>query len=214
MECKRGEPQSDLRKKKFGSCDLVTRAHETHTNSRTHEHTSEMVKQKHHTCRNKSYKEHRQGIKKVQRNRYVNTKGMDQKFLKCRRYSKHGSAEKVKADLESSGKVAVKKMHPAVRERKKHAAESKAGEAPVWVKPQIVRAASSHRLKHRVSISDQKAVAESGRASGSVMAMVSGERSAAQLNDNLIYLSLNKAFFLFLFLLLPPRLLPLRRSVR
>jgi large subunit ribosomal protein L29e len=141
-----------------------------------------MVKQKHHTCRNKSYKEHRQGIKKVQRNRYVNTKGMDQKFLKCRRYSKHGSAEKVKADLESSGKVAVKKMHPAVRERKKHAAESKAGEAPVWVKPQIVRAASSHRLKHRVSISDQKAVAESGRAAGSVMAMVRGEQSAAQLN--------------------------------
>ena len=35
-----------------------------------------MVKQKHHTCRNKSYKEHRQGIKKVQRNRYVNTKGV------------------------------------------------------------------------------------------------------------------------------------------
>jgi hypothetical protein len=43
-----------------------------------------VVKQKHHTCRNKSYKEHRQGIKKVARERYVNTKGVRSRVLQLR----------------------------------------------------------------------------------------------------------------------------------
>ena len=44
---------------------------------------SPVVKQKHHTCRNKSYKEHRQGIKKVARERYVNTKGVRSRVCSC-----------------------------------------------------------------------------------------------------------------------------------
>jgi large subunit ribosomal protein L29e len=76
-----------------------------------------MVKQKHHTCRNKSFKEHRQGIKKVKRERYVNTKGMDQKFLKCRRHSRLGSARQVAEKLAASGGISKKKMHPLARAR-------------------------------------------------------------------------------------------------
>eukprot|EP00339_Tiarina_fusa_P012234 CAMPEP_0117046568 /NCGR_PEP_ID=MMETSP0472-20121206/32199_1 /TAXON_ID=693140 ORGANISM="Tiarina fusus, Strain LIS" /NCGR_SAMPLE_ID=MMETSP0472 /ASSEMBLY_ACC=CAM_ASM_000603 /LENGTH=72 /DNA_ID=CAMNT_0004758969 /DNA_START=36 /DNA_END=251 /DNA_ORIENTATION=- len=49
-----------------------------------------MVKQKIHTARNQSYKNHRNGIKKPKKQRYRSTKGVDAKFLRNARYAKKG----------------------------------------------------------------------------------------------------------------------------
>ncbi|KAM7455868.1 60S ribosomal protein L29 [Blastocystis sp. ATCC 50177/Nand II] len=47
-----------------------------------------MVKQKHHTARNQSIKNHKNGIKKPLRQRARCMKGVDPKFLRNLRYSK------------------------------------------------------------------------------------------------------------------------------
>ncbi|CBK21323.2 uncharacterized protein [Blastocystis hominis] len=47
-----------------------------------------MVKQKHHTARNQSIKNHKNGIKKPLRQRTRSMKGVDPKFLRNLRYSK------------------------------------------------------------------------------------------------------------------------------
>ena len=102
---------------------------------------------------------------------------MDQKFLKCRRYSQHGSALKVKSLREASGEVSMKKMHPAARER--HQANAKSSPVPpVWIKPQVVNAVK-RGLTHRVSKSELAAVHASGRAAGSVLSLVREMNSSA-----------------------------------
>eukprot|EP00211_Chloroparvula_japonica_P018599 CAMPEP_0119126640 /NCGR_PEP_ID=MMETSP1310-20130426/5489_1 /TAXON_ID=464262 /ORGANISM="Genus nov. species nov., Strain RCC2339" /LENGTH=63 /DNA_ID=CAMNT_0007116811 /DNA_START=84 /DNA_END=275 /DNA_ORIENTATION=+ len=47
-----------------------------------------MAKSKNHTAHNQTYKAHRNGIKKPQRNRFSSTKGMDPKYLKNMRFAK------------------------------------------------------------------------------------------------------------------------------
>ena len=44
-----------------------------------------MAKSKNHTAHNQTCKQHRNGIKKPKRERYINTKGMDPKFLRNQR---------------------------------------------------------------------------------------------------------------------------------
>ena len=44
-----------------------------------------MAKSKNHTAHNQTSKQHRNGIKKPLRQRYVKTKGMDPKFLRNQR---------------------------------------------------------------------------------------------------------------------------------
>eukprot|EP00341_Mesodinium_pulex_P008550 CAMPEP_0116955438 /NCGR_PEP_ID=MMETSP0467-20121206/42620_1 /TAXON_ID=283647 /ORGANISM="Mesodinium pulex, Strain SPMC105" /LENGTH=58 /DNA_ID=CAMNT_0004641485 /DNA_START=33 /DNA_END=209 /DNA_ORIENTATION=+ len=57
-----------------------------------------MVKQKIHTARNQTFKNHRNGIKKVKSQRYRSTKGMDPKFLRNARYAKKGMKGLAPAD--------------------------------------------------------------------------------------------------------------------
>jgi large subunit ribosomal protein L29e len=47
-----------------------------------------MAKSKNHTAHNQSYKAHRNGIKKVKKQKYTSRKGMDPKFLRNQRYAK------------------------------------------------------------------------------------------------------------------------------
>ena len=47
-----------------------------------------MVKQKKHTARNQTFKAHRNGIKRVKKQRYMNLKGVDPKFLRNQRFAK------------------------------------------------------------------------------------------------------------------------------
>ena len=44
-----------------------------------------MAKSKNHTAHNQTAKQHRNGIKKPKRERYISTKGMDPKFLRNQR---------------------------------------------------------------------------------------------------------------------------------
>ena len=44
-----------------------------------------MAKSKNHTAHNQTSKQHRNGIRKVQRQRYISTLGMDPKFLRNQR---------------------------------------------------------------------------------------------------------------------------------
>lgn len=50
-----------------------------------------MVKQKIHTNRNQSYKNHRNGIKRPRTQRYRSQKGVDPKFLRNQRHAKKGN---------------------------------------------------------------------------------------------------------------------------
>ena len=50
-----------------------------------------MVKQKNHTARNQTFKAHRNGIKKVKKQRYSNLKGVDPKFLRNQRFAKRNN---------------------------------------------------------------------------------------------------------------------------
>ena len=50
-----------------------------------------MVKQKNHTNANQTYKNHRNGIKKPIRNKYMSTKGVDPKFLRNKKYALRGT---------------------------------------------------------------------------------------------------------------------------
>mmetsp|Transcript_12337 Transcript_12337/g.45684 ORF Transcript_12337/g.45684 Transcript_12337/m.45684 type:complete len:124 (-) Transcript_12337:110-481(-) len=47
-----------------------------------------MVKQKHHTARNQTFKAHRNGIKKARKGLKMSMKGMDPKFLRNLRFAK------------------------------------------------------------------------------------------------------------------------------
>jgi len=54
-----------------------------------------MAKSKNHTAHNQTSKQHRNGIKKPTRQRYISTLGMDPKFLRNqRRATKMGLAKK------------------------------------------------------------------------------------------------------------------------
>ena len=54
-----------------------------------------MAKSKNHTAHNQTAKQHRNGIKKPTRQRYISTLGMDPKFLRNqRRATKMGLAKK------------------------------------------------------------------------------------------------------------------------
>lgn len=44
-----------------------------------------MAKSKNHTAHNQTKKQHRNGIKRIHKQRYVSTKGMDPKFLRNQR---------------------------------------------------------------------------------------------------------------------------------
>ena len=50
-----------------------------------------MAKSKNHTAHNQTSKQHRNGIKKPTRQRYISTLGMDPKFLRNLRFSKRGN---------------------------------------------------------------------------------------------------------------------------
>ena len=47
-----------------------------------------MAKSKNHTAHNQGYKNHRNGIKKPKKQRYVSQQGMDPKFLRNQRFAK------------------------------------------------------------------------------------------------------------------------------
>eukprot|EP00891_Asterochloris_glomerata_P001650 jgi/Astpho2/1650/Aster-x1021 len=47
-----------------------------------------MAKSKNHTAHNQTYKQHKNGIKKVKKMRYTARKGMDPKFLRNQRRAK------------------------------------------------------------------------------------------------------------------------------
>jgi len=49
-----------------------------------------MAKSKNHTAHNQTAKQHRNGIKKPKRQRYISTKGMDPKFLRNQRRATKG----------------------------------------------------------------------------------------------------------------------------
>ena len=72
--------------------DAVERDPHTHThakpNSPVGRHEAKMVKQKNHTARNKTVKEHANGIKRVPNFRYKALKHMDAKFYRNLKYSK------------------------------------------------------------------------------------------------------------------------------
>lgn len=55
-----------------------------------------MAKQKNHTARNQSVKNHKNGIKRPKQHRYRSTKGVDPKFLRNQRYAKAGVLRKIK----------------------------------------------------------------------------------------------------------------------
>ena len=66
-----------------------------------------MAKSKNHTAHNQTSKQHKNGIKKPKRERYINTLGMDPKFLRNqRRATKMGLAKRRE---EAKTKAAVKK---------------------------------------------------------------------------------------------------------
>jgi len=60
-----------------------------------------MVKQKHHTARNQTFKAHRNGIKKAKRFRFVSLKGVDSKYLRNLRLSKKKKPEVKQKSLTS-----------------------------------------------------------------------------------------------------------------
>jgi len=47
-----------------------------------------MAKSKNHTTHNQGHKNHRNGIKRPQRQKYRSTQGMDPKFLRNQRYAR------------------------------------------------------------------------------------------------------------------------------
>jgi len=47
-----------------------------------------MAKSTNHTAHNQAYKNHRNGISKPKKTRYVSLKGMDPKFLRNQRFAK------------------------------------------------------------------------------------------------------------------------------
>jgi large subunit ribosomal protein L29e len=49
-----------------------------------------MAKSKNHTNHNQNHKAHRNGIKRVKKNRYPSTKGVCPKFLRNQRYARKG----------------------------------------------------------------------------------------------------------------------------
>ena len=62
--------------------------HVKNTISSVGRHNAKMVKQKNHTARNKTVKEHANGIKRVPNFRYKALKHMDAKFYRNLKYSK------------------------------------------------------------------------------------------------------------------------------
>ena len=67
--------------------DPLTHTHPKH-DSPVGRHNAKMVKQKNHTARNKTVKEHANGIKRVPNFRYKALKHMDAKFYRNLKYSK------------------------------------------------------------------------------------------------------------------------------
>ena len=65
-----------------------------------------MVKQKNHTARNKTVREHAKGIRKVPNFRYKALRGMDPKFLRNMKFSKKwqkGGRPKDESESEDEG---------------------------------------------------------------------------------------------------------------
>uniref|UniRef100_A0A0K0EU06 60S ribosomal protein L29 n=1 Tax=Strongyloides venezuelensis TaxID=75913 RepID=A0A0K0EU06_STRVS len=63
-----------------------------------------MAKSKNHTSHNQNRKDHRNGIKKPLKQRYISMKGVDQKYLKNLRYT-----QKANLKLRMEAKKAAKK---------------------------------------------------------------------------------------------------------
>ncbi|CAM9284064.1 unnamed protein product [Scytosiphon promiscuus] len=58
-----------------------------------------MVKQKHHTGRNATFKDHANGIKKAPNHKYKSMKGMDPKFLRNQKFAKkYNGTKRVKEE--------------------------------------------------------------------------------------------------------------------
>ncbi|CAH0388642.1 unnamed protein product [Bemisia tabaci] len=55
-----------------------------------------MAKSKNHTNKNQNRKDHRNGIKKAKKHRYISTRGVDHKFLRNLKYSKKGNLSPAK----------------------------------------------------------------------------------------------------------------------
>lgn len=60
-----------------------------------------MSKSKNHTAHNQSRKAHRNGIKRVQKQKYIAVKGMDPKFLKNLRFAKKHNKKGVTGEKKS-----------------------------------------------------------------------------------------------------------------
>uniref|UniRef100_A0A7I4A457 60S ribosomal protein L29 n=2 Tax=Physcomitrium patens TaxID=3218 RepID=A0A7I4A457_PHYPA len=61
-----------------------------------------MAKSKNHTAHNQSYKNHKNGIKKVKKHKYASRKGMDPKFLRNQRYAKKHNRSGAADEVESA----------------------------------------------------------------------------------------------------------------
>uniref|UniRef100_A0A0N4ZYC7 60S ribosomal protein L29 n=1 Tax=Parastrongyloides trichosuri TaxID=131310 RepID=A0A0N4ZYC7_PARTI len=62
-----------------------------------------MAKSKNHTSHNQNRKDHRNGIKKPLKQRYISMKGVDQKYLKNLRYTQKANL-KLKLEAKKAGK--------------------------------------------------------------------------------------------------------------
>jgi large subunit ribosomal protein L29e len=67
-----------------------------------------MAKSKNHTAHNQTHKDHRNGIYKPKKERYISTRGMDQKFLRNQRYAKANNWKGARF-LQKQGLVVVKR---------------------------------------------------------------------------------------------------------
>uniref|UniRef100_A0AC35UGI8 60S ribosomal protein L29 n=1 Tax=Rhabditophanes sp. KR3021 TaxID=114890 RepID=A0AC35UGI8_9BILA len=62
-----------------------------------------MAKSKNHTAHNQNRKDHRNGIKKPLKQRFISMKGVDQKYLKNLRYTQKANL-KLKLEAKKAGK--------------------------------------------------------------------------------------------------------------
>ncbi|KAG0568298.1 hypothetical protein M758_6G008600 [Ceratodon purpureus] len=64
--------------------------------------SGKMAKSKNHTAHNQSYKNHKNGIKKVKKHKYTSRKGMDPKFLRNQRYAKKHNRSGAAGEVEET----------------------------------------------------------------------------------------------------------------
>ena len=99
-----------------------------------------MAKSKNHTNHNQSYKNHRNGIKQLKRNKYCSLKGVDQRLLRNRRRARKFDPSIVKSVNENK-KIQV------LREKKE--------QIVIMIKERIIKKAEQ-RKKYLASLKKKK----------------------------------------------------------